>query len=314
MIEMNKDETYPSCMNGSMDYDRLIQIIEQTAERYPDLEVGYIGATILDKAIPVLSLGNQRASKSVVYLGGIGAGDSVISAVLLRFVWDYLDFLKSGRRMYSVNLPYLFERRRIVVIPMLNCDGCSIRFNGCGEHLLKERLLSMNNGEEAFGEWYSNARGVDLRCNFSVGFQNRRTVSLRDGTDSGGRHGYGGTAPESEPETASMCNYIRMNRGTSLLLNLHMDDNWLTYPGQENSDGAVPRIRTVGRLLSRMSSTAAMKKAEAMGTVEDWFAEEFRQSAFSVGCRYPDLENTQDDYIKIYAYLRELLFSAPLLV
>jgi len=304
---MPNDENLNISLSCPMDYDKLIKQIELLSERHPDLQIGYIGATILDKAIPVLSLGNPNASKSVVYLGGLGAGDNVISAVLLRFVSDYFAFLQSGRRLYSVNLPYLSERRRIHVIPMLNCDGCTIRLNGCGENILKDRLLAMNNGEESFGAWCSNARGVDLRCNFPFGFQNR-------GADSGGRCGYSGTSPESEPETASLCNHLRINREPSLLLNFHMDNNDLTYPCQANPDNPIPRVRTVGRLLSRMSSTAMGKKAECMGTVEDWFLNEFRQPAFSLGCRYPDLENIADDSLKIYAYLREALFCAPLLV
>ncbi len=311
---MNKTETISACLSGHMDYDRLIQTVELLSDRYSDLNLAYLGATILDKAIPVLTLGNPKASKSVVLLGGVGAGDSVISAVLLRFVNDYFEFLKNGRRLYSVNLPYLFERRRICVIPMLNCDGCTIRINGSGEHLLKDRLLSMNNGDSSFGSWFSNARGVDLRCNFSCGFHNHKADAIQKGTDSGGRHGYGGTSPESEPETASLCNYIRMNYGTSLLLRLHMDDNAMTYPCAENPESPVPRVRTVGRLLSRMASVQGKKKADPDGSAEDWFTNEFRQPGFSIGCRYPDLENTPDDYIKIYAYLRETLFCAPLLV
>jgi len=311
---MNKEDTFSAALGGQMDYEKMTEYIELLSERYPEMQVGYIGATILDKAIPVLTLGNPKASKSVMYLGGVGAGDSVTTAMLLRFVGDYFGFLQSGRRMYSVNLPYLFERRRIHIIPMLNCDGCNIRVHGCGENLLRDRLLSMNGGEESFGAWCSNARGVDLRRNYSVGFNNYKTEAIRGGMDSGGREGYCGTAPESEPESACLCNHLRINGTVSLLVNFSMDDNSLTYPCQDTPEGAVPRIRTVGRLLSRMSNTVPQKKTEPMGTAEDWFANEFRQPAFSLGCRYPDLENAPDDYIKIYAYLRETLFCAPLLV
>ncbi len=311
---MNKDENLNANLTGHMDYDKLIKQTELLSERYPQIEISYIGATILDRAIPVLSLGNPNASKSVMYLGGLSGGDCVTSALLFRFAADYFNFLQTGRRMYNVNLPYLFERRRIHIIPMLNCDGCTIRINGCGESLLKDRLLSMNNADPSFGSWQANARGVDLRYNFSAGFHNHKAESAAEGTDFGGRWGYGGTAPESEPETASLCNHLRISLGTSLLISFHMDNNALTYPYLENPETPIPRVRTVGRLLSRMSCTTPEKKTEAKGTVEDWFTNEFRRPAFSVGCRYPETENTLDDSVKIYAYLRETLFCAPLLV
>lgn len=305
---INKTEGPVIDFSAHADYDRLTEYIGILSERYPELEVGYLGATILDKAIPVLSLGNPRASKSILYIGGISGGDYTVTSVLLRFVNDYFEFLKNGRRMYSVNLPYLYEHRRICVVPMLNCDGCTIRLNGCGENILKDRLLSMNRQSTSFNQWCANARGVDLRHNFSSGFNNYKAESLKNGTDAGGRAGYGGTAPESEPETASLCNYIRMYNGISMLLHLHMDDNALSC------GAAVPRSRTLGRLISRMSGAAVKNPTEETGTIQDWYTNELHHPAFSLGCRYPGLEGSPDDYIKIYAFLREVLFSAPLLI
>lgn len=298
--------------SSPLDYSRLISHIETLSSRYPELETGYIGATILDNAIPVLSLGNPRASKSIIYIGGIGAGDYITSAVLLRFVNDYFEFLKNSRRIYSVNLPYLFEHRRICVIPMLNCDGCTINLNGCGESILKDRLLSMNEKEQSFSSWQSNARGVDLRHNFSAGFSNAKIESQKNGIDYGCGEGYFGTSPESEPETASLCNYIRMYNGISLLINLHMGDNTLSFSSAEN----IARSRTLGRLISRMGGVTMRGSDTVQGTVHDWYSSELHQPAFSLGCGYTsaNLNGSPEDYLKIYAFVREILFSAPLLV
>jgi len=300
-------------IQGHLDYEKMMQYIGVLSERYDDLNVSYIGATILDKAIPVLNLGNPRASKSILYVGGVGGADGAVSAVLLRFVNEYFEFLKNGRRMYSVSLPYLFENRRICVVPMLNCDGCTIYRNGCGDSILRDRLLGMN-GSEDFSEWYANARGVDLRRNFSAGFQVYKGEAAKKGVDIGGREGYCGTSPESEPETASLCNYIRMHNGTSMMLHLHMDDNRLTIPTFEEAEAIVPRSRTLARLLSHMSGTETERKSKPDATPVDWYITEYCRPAFALGCKYPDTDGSSDDYIKIYALIREVLFSAPLLV
>ncbi len=316
-------ETQALNLSGHMDYEKMIRHIALLEETYPDLSVTYIGATILDRAIPMLTLGNPAASKSVLYLGGVGGGDSATSALLLRFAGDYCEFLKSGRRMYSVNLPYLFANRRICVIPMLNCDGCSIRHNHGGDNcpafqLVRERLIRMNSGNaladtpsdtlpcdpptgDTFANWEANARGVDLRLNFSEGF-GEGFAKPADAPQFGAPTGYCGTSPESEPESASLCNAVRMHNGSALLLRLHMDDNTLTIP---TSPEPIPRIRTVARILSRMSGTPTSRKPAPSGSPEDWFAANLRQPAFALGCHYPDTP---------YPYLRELLFTAPLLV
>lgn len=298
---------------GHMDYAKLTDAVDALTKRYPELTTGYIGATILDKAIPILYLGNPNASRCIFYVGSIGAGDARTAAVLLRFVNDYFEFLRSGRRMYSVNLPYLHENRRICIIPMLNCDGCTIRENGSGDSILKDRLLAMNGLNPDFGQWDANARGVDLRYNFTPGFGNASCAA-----DTGGPSGYSGTAPESEPETASLCHCIRMVRNPSLLLHLHMDDNSLScHTATRSTSGntaPVPRTRTLSRLIARMSGMTPKHRTEWEGTVSDWYTDEWNGPAFSLGCRYPGVGDSSDDYIKIYAFLREVLFSAPLLV
>lgn len=296
--------------SSCLDYDSLLDAVETLAERYPALTVRYLGATILSRAIPVLILGKQDArtdpQRSVLYLGGMGAGDSAAAPVLLRFVNDYFEFLQKGRRLYSVNLPYLFDRRRIYVIPMLNCDGCTIRQKGAGSHLLRERLLSMNTGSADFSQWEANARGVDLRHNFFPGFHRFRASS---GVSSGAPSGYVGTSPESEPETASLCGFLRLCGGMELLLRLHHEGNELAY--RTGVEG-VPRNRTVGRMIARMSGAQIRYLEEASGTVTDWFTEEFRKPAFSLGCLDDSLG--PDGYLQTYALLREVLFSLPLLI
>lgn len=294
--------------SAPMDYDALTEYIRILSERYPRLECGGIGATVAGRSIPVLSLGNPQAAKSVLYVGGVGAGDYPVAAVLLRFVNDYFEFLQSGRRMYSVSLPYLYERRRIYVVPMLNCDGCSLRLNDGDPRLpesFRERLVRMNGGSESFSGWEANARGVDLRRNFPVGKAGRQESGEEDGASAG----YSGIAPESEPETAALCNAVRIYGDVAITLRLHMDDDALLCVA---GDPPVPRARTLGRLLSRMSGVALREAEEADGATE-WYAEEFRRPAFSIGCRYRGLEDSPDDYIKIYAFLKETLFSAPLL-
>lgn len=295
--------------SAPMDYDALTEYIRILSERYPRLECGVIGATVAGRSIPVLSLGNPQAAKSVLYVGGVGAGDYPVSAVLLRFVNDYFEFLQSGRRMYSVSLPYLYERRRIYVAPMLNCDGCSLRLNGIDSRLpelYRERLRRMNGGSDSFSSWEANARGVDLRRIFRV--EKARRL-FGDGAGDGAPAGYPGTTPESEPETAALCNAVRIYGDVAMTIRLHMDDDALLCSA---GDPPISRARTLGRLLSRMSGVPLREAEEADGATE-WYAEEFRRPAFSIGCRYRGVETSPDDYIKIYAYLKEALFSAPLL-
>lgn len=279
--------------NKAYDYGMLKEYLEITAMRYSTVSLGYIGTTVGNRGIPVVRIGADRDNRGVMYVGGISASDRISPAVLLRFICDYAEFLETGKRLYSVNLPYLFENRTVHIIPMLNPDGYEIRALGADGEVLSDRLNRISGGD--FSNWTGNGRGADLNNNFS--FPGKTDVTSTD--------------PDAEPEVFALCNYIRLFEEISVLIGLRADFLGIRY----FSGGKYPpRSRTIGRLLSRMTGTpllAPSETEEIRGGCTDWFIDERNKPAFDCGCKS---QHETPDYFETYAAYREALFSAPLLI
>ena len=292
------------------DYRSLTEALSELAVRRPAVELGTLGTTILDRPIPIVTIGRSKHSRSVLYLGGIHPTDRLTPAVLLRFLSEYAEFLESGKSAYNVNLSYLFENRTIHICPMLNPDGYELWKYGAAEDVVRDRQTKQNGGDD-FRAWRGNARGVDLWRNFTEcpeESMDEETVCPQ---------GTAGLSPESEPETASLCNYLRIFDEISAVLSLHsLGSNIRCF----SADHYPPRARTVSRLLSRMTGCAPSPHPEepttSGGSLTDWFIRERNKPAFECGCLGDgDVDPTApDDYLKVYTAFREALFSMPLLV
>ncbi len=71
-----------------------------------------------------------------------------------------------------------------------------------------EQQVSASCGGD-FSRWQANARGVDLNHNFDAGFELCKQAEQSAGILGPGPGKYGGERPESEPETRSICRFIR---------------------------------------------------------------------------------------------------------
>ncbi len=277
------------------DYFSLTDYINALSLKYRFVNVSSLGTTVMGREIPVISLGKNKCSPGVLYVGGYHGTDVMTPAVLLRFVGDYAQFLEAGRRMYSVSMPYLYETRTIHIVPMLNPDGYVIRKNGVAEMPVRERLTEMSGGD--FTNWRYNARGVDISKSFMYG---------------------GEFMSAGEPEAEAICRYVGMASvgvigDIRLALSLNIEDCGIKYRSGKHT---VPRTKTIGRLIERMSGCGIDEREMVSGGFASWFLCETGKPAFDFGCLADEGESVRDveDYIKIYASLREVLFSSPLLI
>lgn len=278
--------------------------VNKIEARYSTVKVAVLGETVMGRSIPVITLGKNRESRGVLYVGGMHGTDLYTSAVLMRFIKDYAEFLEAGKRMYGVSMPYLYSSRTIHIIPMLNPDGYAIRKTGVSNIPIADRLIKINDNSSDFTKWQYNARGVDLRQNF---IHCKKELPKTSGLSS-----------ESEPETSALCKYIKMAENgvigrIELALELNSDNNYIRCTSGEVS---VARSKTLARLLSRMTGCSVDKHSEAECGLTDLFLRQIERPAFSCGCLNEGLETESlvDEYLRIYAAFREVLFSTPLLI
>ena len=113
--------------------------------------------------------------------------------------------------------------------------------------------------------------------------------------------------PESEPETACLCNFLRFNEeiGTVIVLD--------TGAGEIYSSGEGRKERNAVNAFSRMTGyrVSSPEGDDICGGLADWSASELSRRGFAIKCgRRKELSPRVDNF-KIYLDVRELLLTAP---
>ncbi|MBQ4574963.1 MAG: hypothetical protein IJA85_07145 [Clostridia bacterium] len=276
---MERTNTYPLALG----YEELCRILGELDNRHACAKLCYIGESLFGRPIPCVLIGEGRLC---VYVGGFCGCDGAVTRVLLGFALEYAAAIEKGGRIYNIDSGYLAARRTLCIIPQLNPDGGELSLHGAGEDCpLRERLLRMN-GSSDFSLWQGNGRGCDLRYNFAP--------SPADA--------FRGEYPESEPETAALARFLRMNPAAHPILAFT----------DSGASPAIRRCRTAPRtagcasMLSRLSGFPEREEDKSLCGLLRFAASERMHPALEVDFGGMDAAAG-------YARLREVMFTAPVL-
>ena len=293
-----------------MDHAELMRTLSAFAEIYPDVGIGTLGCSILGREIPLLTLG--AGPRKILYVGTHHGMEWMTTTILLRFCEDLLLAKKTGKAVYNLCPDRFWESHTLYVLPMLNPDGVEYQLHGVdAENPLYQRLLTMNGGSRSFSSWQANARGVDLNHNYDAGFSAYKQMEMENGIYGGAPSKYSGEAPESEPEVAYLCSFIRFQKDLRAVLTLHTQGEEIYY----RSEGKAPPIsRNVARKMSLLSGyrLAEASGSAAFGGLTDWCIQKQGLPSFTLECGKGKNPLPLTAFFPIYSNLRELLFSFPL--
>ena len=280
-----------------LSYGELIERLNDLQNARQGITVSYIGQSVFERGIPLITLGDRLAQKSVLYVATHDATENICSSVLMNFIEEYLNVYERCSQMYQINLRYLHKMRKIYIVPMLNPDGVEYRLNGVDEkNPIKGRILA-HNGSDDFSKWSANGRGVDLECNYNVSFEKNKNTK------------YAGEYAESEPEVAALTSFIRYNsKEIESILSLETSGERVCYKTKESVN---KRAEHIGGLLSR-STGYALTEERIMG-LGNWFNKEFEKPAFTVKCGVGESPLPPSQLMLIYSHLKETLFTFPIL-
>jgi hypothetical protein len=104
-----------------MKYGELMDNIDELSTRYRYLRLIYIGRSPQGRTVPLIKIG--VGEKSIFYTGGTAGGEMYMNAVLLRFINEYCELLRTNQRVYNIGAEYLYKTRSIYISPMANPDG-----------------------------------------------------------------------------------------------------------------------------------------------------------------------------------------------
>ncbi len=293
------------------DYNTMTEFVDIMRERYDFLSVTCIGETVLSKKIYMLSLGNEKAEKSVLYVGAHHGMEWITTLVLLRMVNELCEYYKNSKQPFGINLQTLFSNRCLRIVPMLNADGVDLHINGVAkDNVLYDRIMKMSGGD--FSKWQSNARGVDLNHNYNSGFCEYKKLEAKEGIFAGATR-FSGEYPLSEPETSALASYIKYDDTVEMILTLHSAGE-VIYSG--HNYGPFSKGEIIGKKLSRLSGyeLSEPEGLASYGGLTDWFTETFQKPSFTIECGKGSNPIHQSKYFEIYAGIREMLMTAPVLI
>jgi hypothetical protein len=185
-------------------YDEATKFLFDAQKKYPNfIKVESIGKTWEERDIYLATLSfdvkNADTKPALLYTGTIHAREWVGIEVAIAFIKNYLE-----HKDFDPRIENIFKKSTMYIVPCLNPDG----FEYSRNH---------------FSFWRKNRRvnadgtiGVDLNRNFSVGWQKNRNTSSNI---------YGGPAPFSEPETASIKKFVDSKDNISIALDYHSQGN-----------------------------------------------------------------------------------------
>lgn len=302
----------PSFHSAPMDYEQLESRLSVLSKTFSCLSVGSLGHSILGRSIPLLTVGHGK--KSILYVGAHHGMEWITSVLLCRFVYEFCEAVQSCRTVYRISPLEICRQYTLHIIPMLNPDGVDYQIHGPDPaHPLYPRLLSMNGNSPDFSHWQANARGVDLNHNYNAGFLEYKEYEKENGIPCGAPTKYSGTSPESEPETAALCNFVRFLSGLEIILTLHTQGEEIYY----ESAGQIPKhsmgiLRHIAHLTGYTPSRP--EGSAAYGGMTDWCIQSLGIPSFTLECGKGNNPLPLSDAPAIYGRLRELFFTLPTMV
>ncbi|RKD22368.1 gamma-D-glutamyl-{L}-meso-diaminopimelate peptidase I Metallo peptidase. MEROPS family M14C [Caminicella sporogenes DSM 14501] len=261
-------------------YEIMERDIEGLKARYPFIEVGVAGKSVLGKNLYYIRLG--KGSNQVFYNASHHALEWITTPLLMKFTENFLKSFTDGKNIRGYDLQQIWNKSSIYIIPMVNPDGVDLVLNGLSpDNPYYEQLLKWNDTGLPFSKvWSANIRGVDLNHNYDALWEEYKKIAEKLGYDKPGPRRYPGEYPESEPESKAVADFTRKHN-FKLTLSYHSQGQVIYWNFQNM---APPVARTIGEMFSRASG---YRLEETYGTAsysgyKDWFIKEYRRPGYTI--------------------------------
>lgn len=272
------NDTVPT--DVSYTYDLMKKNIYGFKTRFPFVEIGIIGKSVLGKNIYSIKLGKGPKK---VFLNATHHGLEWLNTVLLmKFAEEYLNAYANGGKVGDLNASNLWEDFSIYLVPMVNPDGVDIVINGISENdTFYDRIQQANvSGRPVSQVWNANARGVDLNRNYDAGWEMAKAQEAALGVDDPGPTRFGGDMPVSEPETQAMVSYAN-NNAFDTAVSYHSQGNTIFANGKAAAPhGTFPLLNALEE--GTAYTVEEVPEEMAYAGFKDWFIQEFDKPAFTI--------------------------------
>ena len=188
------------------DYETVRAMLDALKRRFPHARLGVCGRSLGGRSIYTLSIGPQE--NPVLYTGGFHGQEWLTPLLLLRFFERTATAVWEGDDFSAIPIQDALHGRGMMIVPCVNPDGIQIALRGAQGAGPYEALATQISGGD-FSRWNANARGVDINHNFNAYWHKLQQMEVEDGITGPAMTRYGGTYPESEPESKYLADLTR---------------------------------------------------------------------------------------------------------
>jgi g-D-glutamyl-meso-diaminopimelate peptidase len=269
-------------VNTNIDYTYEImkKNIKALKTKYPFIEVGSIGNSVLGNELYYIKLGN--GPNKVFYNGSHHAIEWITTSLLMKFIENFSKAYSDKKQLAGYNVSDIFKNSSIYIVPMVNPDGVDLVLNGLQKNNpYYNDLIKWNKGSEDFSKnWSANIRGVDLNHNYDASWEKSKEAEKEYGVFGPGPTRYSGTYPESEPESKAIADFTRKN-DFRLVIAYHSQGE-VIYWNYMNM--ATEEAKNIGKLFEKLSG---YKLSETYGITsfagyKDWFIEKYKKPGYTI--------------------------------
>lgn len=243
---------------------------------FPEVKIFSIGKSVRGKEIFCIKFGNGK--RNVLYNAAHHGLEWITSPLLIKFTYD---ILSEADRICGYDAKKLLSQVTFHIIPMVNPDGIEIAQNGISSDSPDyEKYVKWNKGNDFNTKWQANANGVDLNHNYDACFSLSKRMNEDAGLTGPNYTKYTGKYAESEPESHSLCEYVRKNR-FSLTLSFHSQGEVIYY---DYNGHIPPQGYEIGKILCKESGYVFDKSTglTSYGGFKDWFIKMYNLPGYTI--------------------------------
>ena len=256
-------------------------IVRGLSARYPFLEAGEIGQSVMGKPLWRLRLG--AGENRVLYNAAHHANEWICTPLLLKFAEELAAASASGGTIFDRSAAELLDYAQITLIPAVNPDGLDL---ATGELQQGEFYRGAMNIAKLWPRipfptgWKANIRGTDLNLQYPAGWQRAKEIKYALGVRGPAPANYVGTAPLSAPESRVLYDYTLATAPRLALSYRSQGEEIYWRYGECEPENA----KQIGELFARLSGykLADPVPGSSNAGYKDWFLEAFDRPGYTI--------------------------------